>query len=140
MSAFTLVPILYQPYPFQRAFVALVSICVNVLYVPIPPLFGISVSVYAATFDGATPDTWISAARPYKCCEYAVPPTDLFLLGVRYADVMVTARPKWLRIFCKTTTRLESMKIGSLPSVHANSLTLKLFDTFLCPSFALEYA
>lgn len=140
MPAFTLVPILYQPYPFQRALALLTSMCVNVPYVPIPPLFGSSVSAYAATFDGDTPDTWMSAARPYKCCEYAVPPTDLFLLGVRYADVIVTARPKWLRIFCKTTTRLESMKIGSLPSVHANSLTLKLFDTFLFPSFVLEYA
>ena len=42
-------------YPFQRDFTSLTSICVNVPYMPIPPLFGSRVSAYAAIFFGGTP-------------------------------------------------------------------------------------
>lgn len=127
-------------YPFHRAFVARVSMCVNVEYVPIPPLFFNNISAYAATFLGDTPLILISAALPYRCCEYVVPPQALFFPGVRYADDIVTDLPKWLRIFCRTFTKSESMKIGSLPSEQANSFTLKLVDSFLFPSFFFEYA
>ena len=51
-------------YPRQRAFTLRTSMCVKVLYIPIPPLFFRSVSAYAATFFGVTPFTLISAALP----------------------------------------------------------------------------
>lgn len=57
-------------YPFHLDLVLRTSMWVNVLYVPMPPLFFKSFSAYAATCFGVTPLTLMSAARPYKCWLY----------------------------------------------------------------------
>ena len=65
---------------------------------------------------------------------FCVPP------AVRKPELMFTSLPKWVRIFCSNPTSSESMKMGSEPSLHLNSRTLKLVESCFAPSFASEYA
>jgi len=51
---------------------------------------------------------------------------------------MTTGAAKWLRMLCKTITSRGAVRTASLPSLQANSFTVKLADSFLPPSFALE--
>ena len=80
----------------------------------------------SASVSTGTPVIRISAALPYRCWLY-VAAFFCFALwfAVRNAELMFTGLPKWVRMACSSSTSSLSMKMGSEPSRHANSFTLK---------------
>ena len=55
------------------------------------------------------------------------------------AVLITTAEPKCVRMDSSTITRRGATRMASLPSLQANSRTLKWAERRLFPSFALEY-